>query len=201
MCAEKNVKINLKDLYQFLICECRYGYTRNNHLMPSGAFEHVKEYIPKIAEQDIDFAVHTVKQLCEECIFNQLVTNFFDGEDDEFGNRKEAIEFIDWCYKYVNDLETWTPYNYQQYVTNYQKNFEPRYNIYEIVNGEKNLLTKEPLGEAHYLDFIFIYSGNYNDFTYRREILKVSDKLDDRRRHYIYHILTPVQKDFYVEHI
>ena len=32
------VKIDVHKLYQLLITELRYGYTRNNHLMPSSAY-------------------------------------------------------------------------------------------------------------------------------------------------------------------
>ena len=199
--AEKIAKVNLKDLYQFLISECRYGYTRNNHLMPDSAYDHVKEYLPKIAKINKEYAIYTAKQLCEECISNQLITNFYDGEDDEFGNRKEAIEFIVWCIDYVNVQEKcWQPYNFDRFKENRDKNFELRYKIYEIVNNEKILLTENIFSENNYLTFIFDYL-NIISGTYTKQDFKVSKEPNDRRRNYFYHIMSPVQKDFYIEHI
>ena len=198
---EKTVKVNLKDLYQFLISACRYGYTRNNHLMPDGAYDHVKEYITKIAKCDKDYAISTVKQLCEECISNQLITNFYDGEDDEFGNRKEAIDFINWCIDYVNVREKyWQPYNFDRFKENCDKDFEPRYKVYEVINDEKILLTEDIFSEDTYLTFIFDYL-NIIGCSYTKQAFKVSEDFNDRRRNYFYHIMSPVQKDFYVEHI
>lgn len=65
---KKEVKVSLKDLYQMMICETRYGYTRNNGLMPSGAFDHCRTYLPLMAEADAEYAAHTAKQLAEEAI-------------------------------------------------------------------------------------------------------------------------------------
>lgn len=65
---EKKISVGQKDLYQFLIAECRYGYTRNNHLMPDGAFRHVKEYLPLMKETDRFFAAGVAEQLADECI-------------------------------------------------------------------------------------------------------------------------------------
>lgn len=64
----KTVSVDLSDLYQFMISECRYGYTRNNHLMPWGAFNHVYEYLPLMVKVDPDWAVSTATQLAEEAI-------------------------------------------------------------------------------------------------------------------------------------
>ena len=62
------VPVEIGDLYQFMICECRYGYTRNNHLMPWGAFRHVYEYLPKMEKADLERAASTACQLAEEAI-------------------------------------------------------------------------------------------------------------------------------------
>ena len=89
---KKNVvNVEIHDLYQFMIAECRYGYKRNNHLMPGGAYDHVKEYLPEILKVNKDTALHTASQLCDECISEQLTANFYEGLDDEFGNRKDAV--------------------------------------------------------------------------------------------------------------
>ena len=86
--------IELKDVYQLLISECRYGYTRNNHLMPDGAYDKVKKYIPEMYKIDEEYALYTLQQICEECISENLLTNFYDGYDDELGNRQRCIDFI-----------------------------------------------------------------------------------------------------------
>lgn len=65
---ERAVKVKLKDLYQMLIEGNRYGFTRNNHLMPDGSFEHCKTYLPKMEEVDATWAVHTARQLADEAI-------------------------------------------------------------------------------------------------------------------------------------
>ena len=62
------VGVNVHDLYQLLIEGNRYGYTRNNHLMPSGAFHHCRTYLPDMRKVDPEFALHTAKQLAEEAI-------------------------------------------------------------------------------------------------------------------------------------
>ena len=41
----EKVSLGLKDVYQLLVCYLRYGYTRNNHLMPNCAYDKVKELI------------------------------------------------------------------------------------------------------------------------------------------------------------
>lgn len=64
----RSVAVDCQDLYQLLIAECRYGYTRNNHLMPDGAFSHCKEYLPLMAQQDVESALCTARQLAEEAI-------------------------------------------------------------------------------------------------------------------------------------
>lgn len=65
---KKDVKVSLKDLYQMMISDTRYGYTRNNGLMPDGAFDHCRTYLPLMAREDADYAAHTAKQLAEEAI-------------------------------------------------------------------------------------------------------------------------------------
>lgn len=65
---KENVAVDCGDLYQMLIAECRYGYSRNNHLMPAGAFGHCREYLPKMAKVSVDAACHTANQLADEAI-------------------------------------------------------------------------------------------------------------------------------------
>lgn len=196
------MEIDVKDLYQFLITDCRYGYSRNNHLMPSCAYTHVKEYIPKMHQIDEKWAIHTAQQLCEEAISMELISNFYDGEDDEYGNRKETIKFINWCLEFIESKNvTWKPYNYKQYLENLKKDNEPRYQIYDMIDGMNILLTPTPISQNEYLDLMWNYI-NSDSGVFRKETIKMSeDNYADRRRHYIYHVTEPIKKDFYVKHI
>ena len=201
----KTLDLNLKDIYQMLIAECRYGYGRNNHLMPDGAYDKVKRIVPQMYEVDKEYAVYTLKQICEECISDQLTWNFYDGEDDEHGNRAEAIKFVRWCLDWIHEKEytDWEPYNYDQFKDNLNKDAEPRYLIYELRGKSKRkyLITSKPVSQAEYMNIIFkdVPEGVYG--TYRNETHPISDKPGDRRKSYTYHILSPFEKDFYVKHI
>lgn len=127
------VEIKPKDMYQFLLAECRYGYTRNNHLMPGGAYHHVDEYLPELLKADKEMAINTAKQLVEECIEMELV-QFADGIDDDNGNRNAALRFIERMFAFVNensDIKNWKPYNYDSYEANVNLDVKPRYDIYE----------------------------------------------------------------------
>ena len=127
------VAVSTKDLYQLLLAECRYGYSRNNHLMPSGSYSHVWAYLDKLEKADHDCAMSTAEQLCEECISDNLNMNFWDGVDDECGNRQEAFDFIEKLLRYIHKYhEGWVPYNYDNFVDNKAKDDEPRYDIYEL---------------------------------------------------------------------
>jgi len=130
-----NVEITAKDLYQFLIVECRYGYARNNHLMPGGAYDHVKKYLPLLLNTDSDWAIDTARQLCEECIGHQLTLWNEPDDDDKYNNRHEALEFVEYLLDFIHSNSTyfdWTPFNYSIYVKNKGFDDQPIYNIYEI---------------------------------------------------------------------
>ena len=200
----KTMNVSLKNVYQLLISEMRYGYRRNNHLMPSCGYDNIKNLVPQMYEVDKEYAVYTMKQLCEECISDQLVANFYDGEDDEFGNRAEAIEFIKWSMQWINQHENnsnnWLPYNHDLFVANLAKDNEPRYLVYELrgKSKRKKLITVDPVSQNEYLNVVF---DGITEARYRREIHKMTENYGDNRRSYTYHILSPVEKDFYVKHI
>lgn len=80
---QKTVKINPTDLYQFLIEGNRYGYTRNNHLMPGGAFDHCRKYLPLLYKTDMAIGVRTAQQLAEEAI-EQLFQDSFREDQRKF---------------------------------------------------------------------------------------------------------------------
>jgi len=125
------VEVELKDLYQLLICDMRYAYTRNNHLTPSGEYEKVKKIICDMIKVDEDYAIYTLKQICEECINEELVYRFYDGLDDDCGNRKSSIEFISWCLGFIIGYDSnWKPYNFDLYLRNISIDTKPMYEIY-----------------------------------------------------------------------
>ena len=204
MDTTKTMNVSLKNVYQLLISEMRYGYRRNNHLMPSCGYDKVKILVPQMYEVDKEYAVYTMKQLCEECISDQLATNFYDGEDDEFGNRAEAIKFISWSVQWLNQHENnsnnWLPYNHDLFVANLAKDDEPRYLVYELrgKSKRKKLIAVDPVSQNEYMNVVF---DGITEANYRRETHKMTENYGDNRRSYTYHILSPVEKDFYVKHI
>ena len=204
MDTAKTMNVSLKNVYQLLISEMRYGYRRNNHLMPSCGYDKVKTLVPQMYEVDKEYAIYTMKQLCEECISDQLSANFYDGEDDEYGNRAEAIEFVKWSLQWINQHENnsnnWLPYNHDLFEANLAKDNEPRYLVYELrdKSKRKKLITAEPVSQNEYMNVVF---DGITEASYRRETHKMTENYGDNRRSYTYHILSPVEKDFYVKHI
>ena len=163
----KKVYLDGHDVYQLMLAECRYGYTRNNHLMPGGAYDHVKKYLPKLLKADLECGLHTAAQLCDECISQQLNGNFFDGLDDEHSNRKEAIEFIDWLLDFIHDkgrdtnYSNFMPYNYDAFLANKEREAAHRYRVFELNSFEEGAdvvreLTKEPVSKKEADRILFI---------------------------------------------
>lgn len=189
---EKNISISLKELYQMLVGTCRYGYTRNNHLMPADAYGKVKKFIPEMHKVDEEYALYTLKQICEECITEELNLRFYDGEDDEFGNRRESIKFINWCFDYIKEKtnEEWKPYCYDSYLSNLKYDDEPRYNVYEVKDGEEILLTSDPVSVKEFPNVVF------EGLT---EAIYSKIKVDSKCTKYLIH--EPSNKEFLVKHI
>ena len=186
----ENVKIDINDLYKLLISDCRYGYTRNNHLMPGAAYENVKKYINEMYVVDKETALSTACQLVEECIENQLGYNFIDALDDENGNRKEAIDFINvllnWIHLKGNDEELsyrdykyYVPYNYNIYNKNIEKEASYKYRVYELDNFNEDAnkireLTTVPVSKAEadtvlFKDELKVTSLSYNKLNIMSE--------------------------------
>lgn len=116
------VELSTKYVYQLLISNLRYGYTRNNHLMPSTAYEQTKEIMADFFDVDEEYALHTLQQLCEECISDEICIRFYNGVDDECGNRAEAIKFVNWCLETINKYDpNWKPYNFDLFENNVAK--------------------------------------------------------------------------------
>lgn len=190
-----SVKIDVGDLYRMLIGECRYGYTRNNHLMPSGAFDECQKYLPLMKKADISWAHSTALQLCDECI-GAFLSHFSTCDDDENGNRREYISFIEWLKEFMGD-EWKEPYNWKQYLENRNLENEPIYDIYEMPVeafgrekaypesiteedlGDGTLVSTELLSRNNYLDFIFdVLLKGYEAGYYRKKVLKDCKGLD-----------------------
>lgn len=131
--SDKELSVSAIDLYRLLIGELRYAYTRNNHLQPSSAYGEAKKFLPKMLEADKDIAINTAKQLCEECISDELMGHFSDGLDDEFGNMREAMNFVDWALKFIEENgDSRKPYNYRDYEDLKKTADELRYDVLEI---------------------------------------------------------------------
>ena len=131
------VKIDVHKLYQLLITELRYGYTRNNHLMPSSAYNDAADLLDRMLEADEGVAVRTAKQLCEECIGDELAMRFSEGLEDDFGNRKEAIDFIEYLLDFIRKREPgYKPYNMYMYDDNMKRSEDMRYSVFSIKDAE-----------------------------------------------------------------
>ena len=176
---KRKMKIDLHDLYQFLITECRYGYTRNNHLMPSGAYTHVRKYLPLMKEQDLSFAESTAKQLCEECIQNQMTT-FMDIKYLDDNNRQESLFFIQYLIDFIKEAtsEDWKPYNYDLYLENKVLDDKKAFHLYKcdydsIISQDKIViekqLTSSVISKSEAVNYIFelIFPLYESDATYR----------------------------------
>ncbi len=125
------------DVYRLLIGELRYAYTRNNHLQPSSAYGEAKKFLPAMLDADPDTAIHTAKQLCEECISDQIARHFYDGIDDEFVNRAEAVGFVEWLIEFIRssgDAE-YRPYNHNLYEICCDNADKLRYTILKLADG------------------------------------------------------------------
>lgn len=131
------VKIDVHKLYQLLITELRYGYTRNNHLMPSSAYNDAADLLDRMLEADEGVAVRTAKQLCEECIGDELAMRFSEGLEDDFGNRKAAIDFIEYLLDFIRKREPgYKPYNMYMYDDNMKRSEDMRYSVFSVKDAE-----------------------------------------------------------------
>lgn len=131
------VKIDVHKLYQLLITELRYGYTRNNHLMPSSAYNDAADLLDRMLEANEGVAVRTAKQLCEECIGDELAMRFSEGLEDDFGNRKAAIDFIEYLLDFIRKREPgYKPYNMYMYDDNMKRSEDMRYSVFSIKDAE-----------------------------------------------------------------
>ena len=210
---EKKIEISPKDLYHFLICETRYGYTRNNHLMPSSAFDDCKALLPLFLLADKEYALHTAKQLCDECIFLNLTLTFGDGIDDIHGNRKESIDFVYWLLDWINTNgdANYKPYNYDDFLRNVGIDDKPQYRVSELYGydlesnkwEDSKVITKgKLLSKNAYLKFIFDYvCGPSKGDGFFYNIINLSDDGCGVKKPttFVYHLHTVPRRTFLVE--
>ena len=169
------VEIKLKDLYQLLISTARYAYTRNNHLMPGSFYEQAKRLLVKMKEADPEWGVNTAKQLCDECISDEIHNHFYDRIDDEYNNLHDSRDFVKWLLNFIAN-GTWKPYNYADFEANLKKDDEPRYNIYKVEGKKETKITDTPASQNNFKDILFI---SYPTVAYSKH------KLNDKRTLYI----------------
>ena len=212
---EELINVEIHDLYQFLIGEMRYGYTRNNHLMPGGGYDKCKKYLPLMLEVDKRWAISTAKQLCDECISHELITCFYSGDDDEFGNREGAISFIKWLLGWISDNgdPNYRPYNYDQYLDNIAIDDKPQYLISELFGYDiesntykeaKPLNKDKLLSRNEYVNYLFmdICGAKIGEMiTYNKISLdKNNERYGKRVKHY-YRIYEPINRYFLIEKV
>ena len=191
--------IELRDLGQLLLFKCRYGYTRNNHLMPADAYDKVKKYIPEMCRIDRDYTLHTLQQLCEECISLNLLTNFYDGYDDEFGNRQRSIDFVKWCLEYVknNGHQDYVPYNFDSFKEALEQENKPKYLVYEVNNDIRTLITPDPISKLDYENLVFLKDIPADNIIYFNKSRLDSDKKVSLK----YTLKIPTDKVYIIESI
>ena len=169
------VKIKLKDLYQLLIATARYAYTRNNHLMPGSFYEQAKRLLVEMKDAEPEWAINTAKQLCDECISDEIQNHFYEGIDDEYNNLQDSRKFVKWLLDFI-DNNNWKPYNYADFEANLKKDDEPRYNIYKVEGKKEIKITDTPASQNNFKDILF---KDYLTIVFRK------NKLDDKRTLYI----------------
>ena len=191
--------IELRDVGQLLLFECRYGYTRNNHLMPTEAYDKVKKYIPEMCRIDRDYTLHTLQQICEECISLNLLTNFYDGYDDEFGNRQRSIDFVKWCLEYIknNGQQDYVPYNFDGFKEVLEQENKPKYLVYEVSNDIRTLITPDPISKLDYENLVFLKDVPADNIIYFNKSRLDSDKKVSLK----YTLKIPTDKVYIVESI
>ena len=209
----KTIDLELLDFYRLLVANLRYSYSRNNHLQPSSTYQRVKEeYLPKLFAIDKETALHTFKQICEECIFDEICMNFYDGEEDESGNRRSSLEFVEYLLNEIHKYEPdWLPYNYDQFIKNKNLDDEPIYLIYEIKGNRKKLISDKKYSTNYYFEGLLreILHLSENDLEqgvfYHRQ--RIPNSFVDKRNNkhykrfddYIYEIKEPINRKFYIK--
>lgn len=209
----KTIDLELLDFYRLLIASLRYSYSRNNHLQPSVSYQDIKEeYLPKLFAIDKETALHTFKQICDECISDEICMHFYDGEEDEFNNRRSSLEFVEYLLNEIHKYEpNWFPYNYDQFIRNKSLDDEPIYLIYEIKGNKKKLVSDKKYSTNDCIEGLLkeVLHLSENDLKqgvfYNKQRIKNSfvnkrnnifcKRFDD----YVYSIKEPINRKFYIK--
>ena len=182
--SNETINISINDLTRMLISECRYGYTRNNHLMPSCAYNDSLKAIKAIAEEDLEASLRCSKKLCEECISDELANRFFDGLEDDCGNLNDSLDFVEDLLEHIHKTEMeWKPYNYDTYLSIKDKILNNKYDLYEVDDfdveltnlKEKGKLVKGALTYNETLNKIF--EGFEDTLFYNKRDFTVANKI------------------------
>ncbi len=209
------VNVEIYDLYQFLIGEMRYGYTRNNHLMPGDGYDKCKKYLPLMLKVNKSWAISTAKQLCDECISDELTRCFYSGDDDEFGNREGAINFIKWLLAWISDNgdSYYRPYNYDVYLRNTAFDDKPQYLISELFGydiesntyKEAKALNKDKLlSRNEYANYLFMDicgARKGETILYNKISLDKNNEHHGKMVKHYYHIYEPINRYFLIEKV
>lgn len=151
---EKKKKVSLDPimLYRLLIGNMRYAYTRNNHLMPSTAYEEAKELLGKLIKADPQIGMSTAKQLLEECISDEIVGVFYDGLEDRNGNLKESLAFVDYLKDFIKKHgdDSYLPWNQNMLDNVLNKHKSLRYDLVMMEGNDlmADLFTESMLEES-----------------------------------------------------
>lgn len=100
------VKLDEKDLYQFLIAEFRYATKRDNHLALNSCVQHVKDYLPEMKQE---WRAQTAKQLTEE-IIQERIWSHGTKPRLEYDSEWEKLQVF--LLRYLEQL----PYNADKYM-------------------------------------------------------------------------------------
>ena len=89
MDTAKTMNVSLKNVYQLLISEMRYGYRRNNHLMPSCGYDKVKTLVPQMYEVDKEYAVYTQHISTDPHYYDETVMCYVNNDELSDGYKFE----------------------------------------------------------------------------------------------------------------
>ena len=180
----KVVKVQIKDLYQLLLGDTRYAETRYHTSARWGAFSKCRQYLPAMIKVDLEWGLHTAKQLCEEAI-SALEWMFYYGDDERYGDRKEYLDFIKWLLDFLqaNADENGMyrlPYNVDGYYRNLTEDDRPHFLVYHLDGSEK---VSELRTKNNYMDYIFEVAPEAakfepNSLLYRSETVDVWEEND-----------------------
>lgn len=148
---DKNIVIPVHEWICSMIGALRYGCSRNNHLEPSWTFDHLKKHLPQLCKKDLEAGLYALEKFCSETC-EMLDDNFYDGLDDEHGNRLDYIKFIEWCVEEASKLgkDITNCWAYDRYKKNLERESSLKYRLYELESFDKDAkpireITVEPV--------------------------------------------------------